>query len=137
MPRDPALLAETSAWIRKAAEDLKAAELLLEANPPLASLVAFHAQQAAEKSQKAFLVWNRHHFRKTHDLAELGEQCVKIDSTLDHVSSQVAPISGYSEQSRYPGGWEEPSPDEAREALNLAREMFDAILSRLPAEIRL
>jgi len=136
MPHDPALLAETGAWVRKAAEDLKAAELLLGASPPLELQGAFHAQQAAEKSFKAFLVWNRHHFRKTHDLAELGRPCVQIDSTLGQVSSRVAPISGYSEQSRYPGGWEEPSLDEARQALKLARELFDAILARLPTETK-
>jgi HEPN domain-containing protein len=51
MPHDPVLLAETSAWVRKAAEDLKVAESLLGVNPLFPSQVAFHAQQAAEKSR--------------------------------------------------------------------------------------
>ncbi len=122
MPHDPMLLAETRAWIGKAKQDLGTAELLLRATPSFESQAAFHAQQAAEKSLKAFLVLNQRRFRKTHDLGELGQHCVDIDPTLESISSRVAPVTGYSEQSRYPGDWEEPSLDEAREALNLARE---------------
>ncbi len=85
MPHDPALLAETRAWLVKSNQGLKAAELLLHADPALKPIAAHHAQQAAEKSLKAFL---------------------------------------------------ESSPDEAKEALRLAGELFDAILARLPSEVR-
>jgi HEPN domain-containing protein len=37
---------------------------------------------------------------------------------------------------RYPGEPEEPSREEADEALALAREVYDAVLARLPQEVR-
>jgi HEPN domain-containing protein len=82
MPVDPVLLAETKAWLRKAAYDLRAASHSLTASPPLLDDVVFHCQQAAEKALKGFLMWNNIPFRKTHSLEEIGEQCLDLDSTL-------------------------------------------------------
>ena len=136
MPHDPALLAETRAWLIKSKQDLKAAEVLLDADSALESIVAHHAQQAAEKSLKAFLEWHRRKFQKTHDLEKLGRECVEIDPTLGTICGRCAPLSEFAVEPRYPSAWNEPSLDEAKEALLLARELFDAILARLPAEAR-
>jgi HEPN domain-containing protein len=135
MPHDPVLIAETRDWLAKASEDLEAAQLLLNGSPPLLSPAAFHAQQAAEKAQKAFLTWHKHTFTKTHDLGVLGAECAVIDPTLNAVSSLVAPVSGYAVESRYPGPWGEPTLTEAQEAIKLARDMYDAVLARLPKEV--
>ena len=70
MPVDPVLIAETKAWLRKAAYDLRAASHSLTASPPLLGDVVFHCQQAAEKALKGFLMWNNIPFRKTHSLEE-------------------------------------------------------------------
>lgn len=136
MPHDPALLAETRDWLIKASEDLYAAELLLTAAPPLPSLAAYHAQQAAEKAEKAFLTFREQEFLRTHDLGALGAICVAIDSTLTAVSSAVAPVSGYAVESRYPGMWHQPTSAEAREALTLARAIYDAVIARLPHQVK-
>ena len=37
---------------------------------------------------------------------------------------------------RYPGDVEEPPVEEVAEALALAREVYDAVLARVPAEAR-
>lgn len=50
MRPDPASASEAGAWLRKAAQDLRAAEVDLAAGPPLLEDAAFHAQQAAEKA---------------------------------------------------------------------------------------
>jgi hypothetical protein len=52
MPHDSALIAETRAWLSKAAKDLAAAEYESRATPPFAEDIAFHAQQAAEKGSE-------------------------------------------------------------------------------------
>jgi len=52
---------------------------LLEADAPLPGVAAFHAQQAAEKSLKAFLYWHEVPFRKTHELEELGRAGLEIE----------------------------------------------------------
>jgi len=136
MPHDPALVAETHDWLTKASEDLKAAELLLVEGSLLPSQPAFHAQQAAEKAQKAFLIRHKQIFPKTHDLRVLGAARVTIDATLDSVSRPVAKISGYAVAPRYPGSWGEPTIAKAREAIRLARAMYDAVIARLPNEVK-
>lgn len=136
MPHDLALEAETHDWLTKASQDLEAAERLLAGGSALPSQAAFHAQQAAEKAQKAFLTWHKQIFSKTHDLGVLGGECVTIDSTLDTVSNSVVHLSGYAVEARYPGPWVKPTVAEAQEATRLAREMFDAVISRLPDEVK-
>ena len=82
MAHDPELIAETRAWIVKAATDVRTADTLRKATPPLLDDVVFHCQQAAEKALKGFLVWHSQLFRKTHNPEEIGEQCLKLDGTL-------------------------------------------------------
>jgi HEPN domain-containing protein len=55
MAFDPELVAETRAWFAKAFHDIRAAEALATASPPLSDEAVFHCQQAAEKALKGFL----------------------------------------------------------------------------------
>ena len=64
MQHDPALIAEVRAWLSKAGKDLAAAEYELKAEPPFADDIVFHAQQATEKSMKAFHRGMAFHFAK-------------------------------------------------------------------------
>jgi HEPN domain-containing protein len=136
MPHDPALVAETRDWLTRASKDLDAGERLLIGASPLPSQAAFHAQQTAEKSQKAFLTWHKRIFPKTHDLSELGAKCEAIDATLGPVSNSVAKFSRYAIATRYPGPWGAPTVEEAQDAIRLAREMYDAVVARLPNEVK-
>lgn len=63
----------TREWIRKAENDFKTAEHLLQGGPDFAEGTAFHSQQAAEKYLKAFLVWHQIEFQKTHDIEACRE----------------------------------------------------------------
>jgi len=136
MPLDPVLAAETRSWLRKAAMDLKAARHDLAGAPPLLADAVFHCQQAAEKTLKGFLMWHGVPFRKTHSLEELGEQCLDLDITLRDLVDQAVPLTEYAWRFRYPGEPEEPSGEEAQEALQLAQKLLEAILARLPEEVR-
>jgi HEPN domain-containing protein len=135
MPPDPALISETRAWFKRAAEDLRAADHALRADPPLLEDLLFHCQQAAEKALKGFLVWHSKPFRKTHSLEEIGEACLAIDSSLKATIDPVVPLTQYAWEFRYPGDPEEPTIEEADEALALARKTFEAVSARLPREI--
>lgn len=135
MPRDPALVADTRAWLSKALMDLRAAAHLLQAVPPLLGGVVFHSQQVAEKALKAFLVWHDEPFRKTHNLEELGRQVLTFDPTLQSIVDRAVELTPYAWQYRYPGEPAEPSLQEAEAALALAREIYEAILARLPKEV--
>jgi HEPN domain-containing protein len=136
MAFDPELVAETRAWFAKASNDLRAAEALTATSPPLFDEAVFHCQQAAEKALKGFLAWNGRTFRKTHNLEEIGEQCLAIDPSLRGVIDQAVPLSEYAWKFRYPGEPSQPGPDEVAEALAVARGVFEAAVSRLPVDAR-
>jgi HEPN domain-containing protein len=136
MPLDPVRVADTRAWLTKAQRDLRGAEIDLAATPPLLDDVMFHCQQAVEKALKAYLFWHDEPFRKTHDLIEIGGQTVAIDATLSPLVKRAEPLTEYAWLFRYPGEAAEPTSDEARAALALAREVVDAVLARLPPEVR-
>jgi len=136
MPHDPLLVTETKAWFIKAADDLRAADHEFTAIPPLLGDIVFHCQQGAEKAMKGFLTWHNRLFRKTHSLEEIGEQCLEIDVTLKPLVDRAVPLTEYAWRFRYPGEPEEPSVTEAQIALALAREVCEAILNRLPEEVR-
>ncbi len=125
---------DVRAWLRKADSDLRAAAF--EISDPKAALfsdVVFQPEQAVEKSLKAFLAWNDAPFRKTHNLEELGRSCAALDGSLRTIVDRAVPLTEYAWKFRYPGDPEEPSEEEAREALSLARAVFEAVVSRLPS----
>jgi HEPN domain-containing protein len=135
MPYDPVLVADTKAWMAKAASDLRAGAHELTASPPFTGDAVFHAQQAAEKALKGLLVWHDVPFRKTHDLTEVGQACVEIDASLAPLLRSAAELTQYVWRYRYPGESGEPTMTEAEEALALARRVYEAILTRLPQEV--
>jgi HEPN domain-containing protein len=136
MPHDPVRTADTRAWLEKAALDMRSARVDLEAVPPILGDALFHCQQAVEKSLKAFLAWHDTRFRKTHDLVELGMQCTFIDSELESVLREAAPLTEYAWKYRYPGDVPEPTQAEADRGLALATMVFETLIERLPADVR-
>ncbi len=133
MLRDPSLVSETGAWFKRAAADPRAAEHALLAHPPLLEDLLFHCQQAAERALKGYLVWHWKPFRKTHSLEEIGEPCLAIDPSLRAIIDP--PLTQYAWEFRYPGDPEEPTVEEADEALALARNAYQGLLSRLPPDL--
>ena len=88
------------------------------------------------KALKGILACNGCTFRKTHNLEEIGEQCLAIDPSLRGVIDQAVPLSEYAWKFRYPGEPFQPGPDEVAEALATARGVFEAAVSRLPFDAR-
>jgi HEPN domain-containing protein len=136
MPHDSGRIAECRAWLRRARSDLDSAAILVGAPEPRPESAVFHCQQAVEKAWKAFLVWHDVPFRKTHDLRELGESCVALDGSLQDIAGRAEQLTPFAWVFCYPGEPEEPSADEAEEALAIARRAYEAVLARLPEEVR-
>ena len=134
MQHDKIRNAEVRSWLMKAAIDLRAAEHERIADPPITPDIVFHAQQLVEKSLKAFLSFHDHPFRKTHNLLELGELCSKLVPDMEQLLKRAAPLTEYAWKFRYPGDLDEPAIEEADEAIEIAREVYKAILHRLPEE---
>jgi hypothetical protein len=85
---------------------------------------------------KGYLSWHDRPFKKTHDLAVIGGLCVEQDPTLERLCRMAEGLSVFAWVFRYPGDPAEPTQQEAEEAAQLARQVFEAMLSRLPAEAR-
>ncbi len=136
MPHDPELVAECRGWLQRAVNDLGAGAADLAADPAFTGDAVFHAQQAAEKSMKGLLTWHSRIFRKTHNLTELGGMCIDVDATLEPLLRRAASLTDYAWKFRYPGEPEEPPNEEADKALALAREVCEAVLCRLPEDVR-
>lgn len=127
---------EVRAWLRKALHDLQSAEWLLARPDPLSSAAGFHCQQAAEKVLKAYLTWRDEPFERTHSLVALVAMCLPFDASFDTLRTAATTLTPYAVALRYPGDLPELTEGEAREALRLAREVWDFVLGRLPPEVR-
>lgn len=122
---------EVRAWLRKADDDLRSAQVDLAADPPLIEDALFHCQQAAEKAMKAFLTAHDTSFRKTHDLDELAAACGAIDATLNDALDPARDLTVFAWAFRYPGADEPPPETEAHESLTLAQTTVAALRERL------
>jgi HEPN domain-containing protein len=126
MPRD-ARGEEVAAWLERARQDLRAAEVDLDIGPPLLGDAAFHSQQAVEKALKAFLTHHDHPFRNTHDLGELALACLEHEPSLEALLRESAPMTEYAWRFRYPGEVFEPERREVEDAYGLARRVVDEV----------
>ena len=136
MLHDPQKVAEAREWLERALADLESATILLGATPSHPDTAVFHSQQAAEKAWKAFLFWHGVPFRKTHDLRMLGDACVRLDGSLSSLAERAEDLTQFAWVFRYPGGPQAPTVQEATDLLRLAREVYAAVLARLPGEVR-
>jgi len=135
MPLDPVQVEDTLRWFKKANDDLRAAEALINIEPPLFDEIAFHCQQAIEKAEKGFLFWHKQPFQKTHDLYLLGLSCCEIDPSLSNTIKPTARLTEYAVEYRYPSSAIHPSRNEIDEMIHLAKMVLTEISNRLPLEI--
>ena len=135
MPLDPERVADARAWLTKARLDLRSARVDLGAEPPIVSDALFHCQQAVEKALKAFLAWHDVVFRKTHDLGELGRQCVAINPTLEPDLRIAAGLTEYAWRFRYPGDMVEPEQQAAEAAVRVAESVVTLIAAQLGDDV--
>lgn len=122
---------EASAWLARARQDLRAAEVDLQAEPPLLGDAAFHSQQAVEKALKALLARHGRPFRKTHDIGELAVACLEDEPSLERLLRRSAPLTEYAWRFRYPGEIFEPERAEVDEALGVAGRVVDEVAARI------
>jgi HEPN domain-containing protein len=122
---------EAAAWLQFAADDLDTARVLLGAMPSRVRQSLFHAQQAAEKSLKAFLIWHERQFPLTHDLAVLLRLCVSIDSGIAPGVEPALDLTQFAARFRYPGEDEIPSIEEARQWVAAAAGVLVCVSTRI------
>lgn len=128
VPRE-AILKRAAEWFARANDDLFVCRRLLDVASSPAWIIAFHAQQCAEKSLKSFLVCRGEDFPYTHDIRLLLERCGGWSELLE-----IERLTVYAVSARYPGVHKEVTRAEAEQALRLAQSVFDHVKQRLVSE---
>ncbi len=109
------------AWVARAEEDYAIATASLRRKQVWTYGACFHAQQCAEKYLKAILVSHGNSFPKVHDLLALSTLCEEAGVLTGFDPGQLDLLSAYAVRIRYPG--DDPSPDEAQQAVKIAKSV--------------
>jgi HEPN domain-containing protein len=118
-------------WFNKGEHDLISAGTLLEHNKELSDTICFHSQQAAEKYIKAMLVFYKIEFIKSHDITYLlGLLKDKIFVENDYFDMSDK-MSDYSVEIRYPDDWYNPTLEEAKESVEIAKKFKKLLLENV------
>ena len=126
MKGDSPHVQEALRWLRFADEDLDVAERLLRDDRVAVRHVCWLSQQAAEKAIKAALTLDRVTFPFTHDLDAL-RNLLPAAWALRTTSADLAELTEWGVESRYPGEWPEPTDSDATRAGAEARSVLDSI----------
>jgi HEPN domain-containing protein len=120
-------------WLLKAFSDQTAIRASLQAGAFDAA--CFHAQQAAEKALKAFLMNAGSTFPFTHNLSKLVQACTEKDAAFAGLADTVEPLTPYAVELRYDADfW--PERLEAEQAASRADSVVRFVLSKLPERFR-
>jgi len=122
--------AETDRWLRYAEEDLRTAESLLADSHAIPRHACWLAQQSVEKALKAVLISLQIDFPRTHDLDVL-RNLVPDGWQLKDTHSDLADLTEWATEARYPGDWEEPTDEEAVGAVDQARAVWTSVTTEL------
>ena len=126
----------TSEWLARALDDLLAAEILLTLSE-LTNMVAFHAQQAVEKTLKAVLEESASAAVRTHSLTRLYSLITPhISISIDQI--MLDRLEAVYIQSRYPGEMGllpsgKPTQAEAGTFYRFAHQLFHEVQTALEA----
>jgi HEPN domain-containing protein len=111
-------------WIRKAENDFKAVKQLLRSEEILTDAICFHSQQVAEKYLKAFLIYHKIDFPKTHDISFLIEKCKTIDKEFDTLYKKKADfLTEFDVDVRYPEEFYISTEEEAEECFKTSKKV--------------
>lgn len=116
--------------MKKADRDLEVAKRELKLTDPLTDIICFHAQQAAEKYMKAYLIWLDIEFQKTHDVEDLVVVVSKKDPSILKFKDSGAELSAFAVEARYPE-FEEPFLIDTKNAVEIAKKFKKFIRKKI------
>ena len=117
---------EALRWLRFSEEDLNVASRLMTGTPTAPRHACWLCQQAAEKALKAALVLEGIDFSFTHDLDALRNRLPDTWCVRD-THSDLAELTEWAVETRYPGDWPEPADEDADRAESEARAVHNSI----------
>lgn len=133
-PTNTEIFHKVKQWIRYGDEDLRLARhaLALSSSCPT-RLIAYHAQQCAEKYLKAYLVFHRIDFPYTHNLSRLLELCAEKAEWPETIS-KAEELTPFAITTRYPGEDERVTKKEALGAIEIATKVQKVVRNALKQE---
>jgi HEPN domain-containing protein len=126
------LVKKARKWITYAEEDLRLAKqgLKISSSCPY-RLIAYHAQQCAEKYLKAYLVFKQVDFPYTHNIRSLIQLC--IGDWIVEISD-ADELTPYAVTTRYPGIDDRVTRKDVIYALELAKKVRKVVRRVLKEE---
>lgn len=119
-------------WLAQAEYDLKQAARSFKDKS--FAYAAFFAEQSAQKSLKAFLIFQGKRFITIHSVGELAKEAAVIDKTIKPLIEKAKLLDRHYLASRYPDALPEPAipaesyiEPEAKEAVSIAKEIFEVV----------
>lgn len=126
---------EAKRWMNYSETDLRAAHALLDSGEFFPRQICFLAQQCGEKAIKAILVFEEVNFPKNHDLDRLRD-LVPEGWKVKEQFPDLAELTIWAVEARYPGNTPDVVEYEARETLHLAEAVFDTVSAELEERIQ-
>jgi HEPN domain-containing protein len=133
-PPNTEIFRKAKQWITYGDEDLRLARhaLTLLSGCPY-RLIAYHAQQCAEKYLKAYLVYHRIDFPYTHNISRLLELCEKSSRWPEKIY-EAEELTPFAITARYPGEDEKVTKKEALRAVGIATKIRQTVRKTLKKE---
>jgi HEPN domain-containing protein len=107
---------------------LKTIQLCIDAPDPPCDTCCFHAQQAAEKYLKSYLVAYNIDFPKTHDLIELMNLCKTKNLQFEQLKPFCLKLKNYAITPRYPDMLDDLTVEDAQQAYQNSVIIKDFVL---------
>jgi HEPN domain-containing protein len=95
-------------------------------------IVSFHAQQAAEKTLKALLIYHGQSPQRTHDCTILLTDCLQYAPSLGALRRDCSRVSRYGVAPRYPDATINPTKRQAIAAVAAMNRIRYAVLLLIP-----
>ena len=111
---------EVLEWLEYAESDMELAKKGKVSRKIKFETLCFHAQQAAEKTIKAVLIFNHIDFPKTHEIEVLLKILTKNDVNIPKPVAESKYLTKYAVTKRYPGEEMEVNKKEYNEAVKVA-----------------
>jgi len=119
-------------WVARARNDLLNADNNLASERVPLDTVCFHCQQAAEKLLKACLASQGRPPPRTHDLLLLLELILPMCPDAESLRDDLAVLTPYAVEVRYPDEGFMPSSEDAKEARASAERVLNWLLAACP-----
>ena len=126
---------EGSRWLRQAEQDLSSAEILQKGQRY--DTACFMAQQAAEKTLKAFLYARGEEVVLGHSVAKLCDWAGRYDAAFRKLKKKIKELDTFYVGARYPNGLVDNIPAEfydegdAERAVAMAKEAIGLVKGKM------